>query len=303
MKRFFLSLLVFGISNGFAQTNIFPDSGSVGIGTISPEFKLSVVGGISSTAVANEGGAFILQNSLKTDSNSSYRWILYNMTGPYGNSLQFWNYSKDGSQYGSKLILTDDGNIGIGRNPNAKLTVNMSTADSNGGIKMYGYTYPSDVNYWSESQFAMQYNGVFKNVISSVGNSYFNGGNVGIGTSAPQEKLSVNGNIRSKEVKVEAVNWPDYVFEEDYKITPLENLEKYIKANKHLPEIPTAKEVETNGLELGEMNKALLKKVEELTLYLIEQNKALGEQKEQLIEQQKLLKKQQEDINNLKASK
>ncbi len=108
-------------------------------------------------------------------------------------------------------------------------------------------------------------------------------GNLGIGTMTPREKLSVNGNIRAKEVKVEAANWPDYVFEEGYNVGTLEGLESYIKTNKHLPEMPSAREVEGNGIQLGEMNKLLLKKVEELTLYLIEQQKDSKLQKQYIL--------------------
>jgi Phage T4 tail fibre len=100
-------------------------------------------------------------------------------------------------------------------------------------------------------------------------------GNVGIGTATPNEKLSVNGNIRAREIKVQATDWPDYVFEEGYNVGKLEELESYIKVNKHLPEMPSAKEIETNGLVLGELVKLQQKKIEELTLHLIEKDKEL----------------------------
>ncbi|RZK26490.1 MAG: hypothetical protein EOO43_02665 [Flavobacterium sp.] len=100
-------------------------------------------------------------------------------------------------------------------------------------------------------------------------------GNTGIGTATPREKLSVNGKIRAHEVKVETANWPDYVFEDAYKPKTLAEIEKFIKVNKHLSEVPSAKEVEQNGVELGEMNKILLKKIEELTLHLIQKEKSI----------------------------
>ncbi|MEH3112267.1 hypothetical protein [Pedobacter terrae] len=100
-----------------------------------------------------------------------------------------------------------------------------------------------------------------------------NTGNLGIGVINAPEKLSVNGNIRAREIKVQATDWPDYVFAEDYKVETLEALESYIKINKHLPEMPSVKDVEESGIALGEMNKLLLKKVEELTLQLIAINK------------------------------
>lgn len=103
-----------------------------------------------------------------------------------------------------------------------------------------------------------------------------NGGNVGIGTTDPGSyKLAVNGTIHSKAVIIDLVGWPDYVFKKDYKLMPLTQVKSYIDQNQHLPEMPADKEVEAKGLDVGEMNKLLTKKVEELTLYLIEQNKRI----------------------------
>jgi hypothetical protein len=102
--------------------------------------------------------------------------------------------------------------------------------------------------------------------------------NVGIGTTLATNpnyyKLAVNGKIGAKEVQVEntSTTWADYVFEPDYKLMPLKFVQDFVKANKHLPEIPSAEDVKINGHKLGEMDVLLLKKVEELTLYLIEQN-------------------------------
>ncbi|MBB6498237.1 hypothetical protein [Pedobacter cryoconitis] len=107
-------------------------------------------------------------------------------------------------------------------------------------------------------------------------------GNVGMGMLSPAEKLSVNGSIRAKAIKVESQNWPDYVFDEDYKVNSLLEVEQFIKTNKHLPEMPSAKEVDANGIELGEMNKLLLKKIEELTLHLIDQQKTINKQGKQI---------------------
>lgn len=108
-------------------------------------------------------------------------------------------------------------------------------------------------------------------------------GNVGIGTANPNEKLTVKGKIRAQEIKVEATNWPDYVFKEDYKLTSLEDLDQYIKQHGHLPEISKAEDVQNEGISLGEMNKLLLKKIEELTLHLIEQQRENQDYKKRII--------------------
>jgi hypothetical protein len=95
-------------------------------------------------------------------------------------------------------------------------------------------------------------------------------------------QLNNNGQLFAREVIVDLDNWPDYVFEKDYELQPLNEVEQYINEHKHLPNIPSAKEVETDGLNLGEMNKLLLQKVEELTLHLIEQQKVLEAQQKRI---------------------
>jgi len=103
-------------------------------------------------------------------------------------------------------------------------------------------------------------------------------GRVGIGTDDPDAPLTVKGVIHTNEVRVDMnapIQGPDYVFEKDYNLLSLKELETYINQNKHLPEVPSAKEMEANGLNLKEMNLILLKKVEELTLHLIEKEKKM----------------------------
>ena len=101
-------------------------------------------------------------------------------------------------------------------------------------------------------------------------------GSVGIGTATTgTHKLAVEGSIGAREVKVEAGGWSDFVFEDDYELRTLKQVEKHINEEGHLPEIPNANEVAENGINLGEMDAKLLQKIEELTLYLIEQNKKI----------------------------
>lgn len=108
-------------------------------------------------------------------------------------------------------------------------------------------------------------------------NIFCDGENIGIGTNDTKGyKLAVAGNIISEEVKVALqTNWPDFVFEDNYKLKSLTDIEKYIKTQKHLPNIPSAKEIEKNGYMLGEMDSKLLEKIEELTLHLIKMSKRL----------------------------
>lgn len=108
-----------------------------------------------------------------------------------------------------------------------------------------------------------------------------NNGNIGIGTETPDAKLAVNGDIHTREVRVDLNNWPDYVFDENYNLPTIIEAEQHIQENGYLINMPSAQAIETNGLQLGEVTRLQQEKIEELMLYIIELNKRI-----ELLEQQ-----------------
>lgn len=143
----------------------------------------------------------------------------------------------------------------------ASNSVSVTTDSSSGGGSSGG-------SVWSESNSVASYTG-----------------DVAIGTSSVPTgyKMAIDGKLITEEVKVQlSGNWPDYIFKEDYDLPTLEEIQKHIKEKGHLPNIPSAKEVKVNGIELGEMNKLLLEKIEQMMLLMIQQEKRI-----QLLENQK----------------
>jgi len=240
-------------------------------------------------ALAFEGGSYTEMGYRFKANGSNYYQVLYD-----GAAINWKHY--DGSSYIPKLSLTNSGLLGIGTtSPSAELEVKSTTnnhaeihinSSTNGKSSIIRFQ-DAGTNTW----------GLLSNYPNPDKLSIYNyhnnsnamvfdiNGNVGIGTSNPSSsfKLSVNGAIRSKEVKVEA-NWSDFVFYENYKLPTLEEVEKHISEKGHLPEIPSEAEVTENGINLGEMDAKLLQKIEELTLYIIDLNKQVKQLKAENIE-------------------
>ncbi len=192
----------------------------------------------------------------------------------------------------SGLTIAENGNIGIGEvSPPVKLVIKDGNQNLNflTNQKLLGTWPPSS----EATTMTIQSSGSFSgNLAFATGNNenmrIVPNGNVGIGTTHPDEKLTVKGKIHAEEVKVDLFVPADYVFQKyytgkselksDYSLPTLAEIESFSKKNHHLPNVPSAKEMQQNGVSLGEMSNVLLQKVEELTLYVIEQNKELERQ-------------------------
>ncbi len=279
-------------SNGINERVRILGNGYVGIGTPAPQAPLDVKG---SVIINGPGNTLTLQKSSNNIPALAFQGAAGVSTLIEAGDDHFTTYV--GGQ--RRFTIQSDGKVGIGTNgPEAKLHV-YGTANAN-MLGIGSYTLPvsgdeagvfaiktnHDNNLWSQSIVSYGTGGKGLRVYNSggAGSTAFEvvqgagsrfivdgQGDVGIGTNDPKGyKLAVAGKIRTTEVKVEPLPWFDYVFEPSYKLPDLKETEKFIKENKHLPEIPSDKEVQANGLELGKMNSLLLKKVEEITLYLIE---------------------------------
>lgn len=180
---------------------------------------------------------------------------------------------KTTSNYGLNLEPLDNGDAIIRRTNQGSLMIS-----SNGGASDVRFNY----SYGGGSGGIYVFDGGTTNNanfnVNSSGNLtiFSSGGFVGIGTSAPDAMLAVKGEIHAQEVKVDlSVPGPDYVFEKSYQLPSLQELKVYVDSSKHLPDVPSANEMEAKGINVGEMNIVLLKKVEELTLYLIKQDEEI----------------------------
>lgn len=270
----------------------FGKPGKVGIGTANPaEAQLVVKGSVGNTVGMfgqGQAGISLVRDWASVGFNAYYNggWkAMSNGRGaiigcdPTSGRIEFiQNATTTGDQTVSAqtvpMAIESDGKVSIGgRLSKAQLTVvsNLNTTEDNTLTLSNLAIGPnqSHVHWGTRGDWYIRSaadNGV---VVIQDGNA----GDVGIGTAnTAGYKLAVNGKIRAKEIRVET-GWADYVFAPEYKLRPLEEVENFIKANQHLPEIQPASEIQANGLDVAAVTTKMMAKIEELTLYLIELKK------------------------------
>jgi hypothetical protein len=262
-------------SNFFTVTdgNSYFENGNVGIGTTTPDALLALSKADNTNYnlhITNVGGS--AKGALISGGNTGSDATLLRVTNA-ANTSNFFTVT-DGNSY------FENGNVGVGTtNPYGTLDVKVATDqhivfshNTNGTFaNSPGIVCLNDANssYTPLGFYASYY--------------FFGGGNIGIGTQNPDSKLTVNGKVHSTEVLVDLlVTGPDYVFKKNYNLPSLAYVEAYTEKNHHLPDVPAAAEMKKNGINVAEMNMTLLKKVEELTLYMIELNKTVKEQQKEI---------------------
>lgn len=273
--------------------------GKVGIGTDNPTAKLDVNGNLRVASLAGGGTASMVQ----ADNNGVLSAVPVSAT-----ALNFWQSNNSGTD-----VFHNAGKVGIGTNAPADLlqvgdgtnrliSGGAGAADLNYGTSYIGFNASrSSAGSWTiatdnaHNGGAIMYSDIFGNIyfstVPTTGTSVQTktdaeilansklfiaaDGSVGIGTvNTGGYKFAVNGEVRVKRLVVQT-GWSDFVFEKGYCLRTLGDVERYININGHLPDIPSAKYVEANGGDLGDLIKLQMQKIEELTLYIIEQNKRI----------------------------
>lgn len=247
--------------NNISTTLSINQFGEVGIGTTTPAGNLQVM-----NSLAGFDGSNIIY---LTNDNTSYGRTNLILTGRLSNANDAWSF---GSQARNSIVFN----------------VNSAAVGANiGAIGTEYYSIQLEGNSKSLGFLSSQ-NGASPNMV------LLQNGNIGVGTTSPQSKLAVNGTITGQEVKVTQTGWSDFVFDSAYRLPRLSNITNYIKTYHHLPDIPSAEQIENKGLNLGNMEKKQMQKIEELTLYQINADKRITQLEKELSE----LKEEVEQLKN-----
>jgi hypothetical protein len=237
------------------------------------------------------GNAFYGYQSGKSIGVSTYNYNTFvgNLSGVTGagsnNVFIGYNAGFKPQEGNAQRFTPGSGNVFIGTNVGL---IGTSASDFSNKLAIDNSTTNTPLIWGDFATDQLKFNGKV-----GIGYGFGNIPTLASGIDISSYNLFVRGGILTEEVRIMlSTQWADYVFEKDYNLFKLEEVEKFINENKHLPNVPSAAEVAENGIELGEMTKIQQEKIEELTLYLIEQNKINKQQQEeinQLKEQVKLL--------------
>lgn len=292
-----------GIGTTSPSQKLSVDGNVLSTGNIIASGILSSAGAI----ISGSGAAEVDRNLVFANASNSIAGLLSVIPNTIGTNSLMQFYVGGASTGDVKMVIDDDGKIGVGTTtPSEKLTV-IGNIGTTGNVNAGGILYSSGSIIGGSAANHVDRNLVFKNasdnvagLVSVIPNTigtnslmqfYVGGGsgsdvkmsinddgNIGIGTTPESgNKLAVKGNIRTQKLIVENAGWADYVFADDYKLRSLAAVGAFIKQNKHLPEVPSAAEVAKTGISVGDNQTLLLKKIEELTLYLLQQEEKIKE--------------------------
>jgi hypothetical protein len=263
------------VPSGQVQATTNASTGNVGIGTNNPQAKFDIVFGGEPKTIK-----FLESSNAVNSMNSMLRFTWYNDTADLG-------IVRSGSEPIEAMAIR------FNQNEVARFTPEGTFRVGNAGH----FTFNGAADLWLEypnrgsGGRAMVHDG--GNVLTlNYANDFTGGTRLGTSFLVKGDNASLQGKLEAKEVKVTLTPTADFVFDENYNLPKLEDVEKHIKKKKHLPEIASAKVMEKEGVNVGEFQIKLLQKIEELTLYSIEQSKQIKSQSEEIKE----LKKQVQQL-------
>lgn len=289
MKNILFTL--FAVVSGLAltqQENIIPAEGNVGLGTLSPNAKLDVNGNVHIDSTLKVKKGLTAEEEVRfthlQDAEGTEEFMLIRPDGKIFKGSAAFVADQIGEQiYTEKEcgLSTPTWFNGLNKiyTPCPEVYVGIGTNEPKFNLDVRGTAYSSKLALGTPASDQVPATFYLRSPLSQNASEKL----IIIENSGRKIlQLDNNGLLRAREIKLDVQNWPDYVFEPGYKLSSLKEVERHIADYGHLPKVPAAKSIEEEGIDLAEMDKILMEKVEEITLYLIELNKLIEHQGRQI---------------------